>query len=67
MFIFQAQDEDERTVLVDNKCKCARITSRIIPSAEDPSQDIVERNIRIMYVVFHVSFFHTVSRDTFWY
>ncbi|XP_019788231.1 immunoglobulin J chain isoform X1 [Lagenorhynchus albirostris] len=43
-----AQDEDERTVLVDNKCKCARITSRIIPSAEDPSQDIVERNIRII-------------------
>ncbi|KAB1282619.1 Immunoglobulin J chain [Camelus dromedarius] len=45
-----AQDEDESTVLVDNKCKCARITSRIIPSPEDPSQDIVERNIRIMYV-----------------
>ncbi|XP_039701308.1 immunoglobulin J chain [Pteropus medius] len=42
-----AQDEDERTLLVDNKCKCARITSRIIPSPEDPSQDIVERNIRI--------------------
>ena len=60
IFIFQAQDE--RIVLVDNKCKCARITSRIIPSAEDPSQDIVERNIRIMYVVFHASFFHFVSR-----
>ncbi|KAJ1061417.1 hypothetical protein K5549_018792, partial [Capra hircus] len=43
-----AQDENERIVLVDNKCKCARITSRIIPSAEDPSQDIVERNIRII-------------------
>ncbi|ELK08020.1 Immunoglobulin J chain [Pteropus alecto] len=42
-----AQDEDERILLVDNKCKCARITSRIIPSPEDPSQDIVERNIRI--------------------
>uniref|UniRef100_A0A8D0VP72 Joining chain of multimeric IgA and IgM n=2 Tax=Sus scrofa TaxID=9823 RepID=A0A8D0VP72_PIG len=44
----QAQDEEESTVLVDNKCKCARITSRIIRSAEDPSQDIVERNIRII-------------------
>uniref|UniRef100_A0A8W4FJI5 Joining chain of multimeric IgA and IgM n=2 Tax=Sus scrofa TaxID=9823 RepID=A0A8W4FJI5_PIG len=43
-----AQDEEESTVLVDNKCKCARITSRIIRSAEDPSQDIVERNIRII-------------------
>ncbi|KAM9678689.1 immunoglobulin J chain [Trichechus inunguis] len=43
-----AQDEDEKTVLVDNKCKCVRISSRIIPSKEDPSQDIVERNIRII-------------------
>uniref|UniRef100_F6PXA6 Joining chain of multimeric IgA and IgM n=1 Tax=Bos taurus TaxID=9913 RepID=F6PXA6_BOVIN len=42
-----AQDENER-IVVDNKCKCARITSRIIPSAEDPSQDIVERNVRII-------------------
>uniref|UniRef100_A0A452QYN5 Joining chain of multimeric IgA and IgM n=1 Tax=Ursus americanus TaxID=9643 RepID=A0A452QYN5_URSAM len=43
-----AQDEDGRTVLVDNKCQCARITSRIIPSPEDPNEDIVERNIRII-------------------
>ena len=49
-------------IVVDNKCKCARITSRIIPSAEDPSQDIVERNVRIMYVVFRASYFHFVSR-----
>ncbi|PNJ48653.1 JCHAIN isoform 5, partial [Pongo abelii] len=40
--------EDERIVLVDNKCKCARITSRIIRSSEDPNEDIVERNIRII-------------------
>jgi len=44
----QTQDEDGRTVLVDNKCQCARITSRIIPSPEGPSEDIVERNIRII-------------------
>uniref|UniRef100_A0A8C0QCC9 Joining chain of multimeric IgA and IgM n=1 Tax=Canis lupus familiaris TaxID=9615 RepID=A0A8C0QCC9_CANLF len=43
-----AQDEEERTVLVDNKCQCARITSRIIPSPDDPNEDIVERNIRII-------------------
>ncbi|XP_036919361.1 immunoglobulin J chain [Sturnira hondurensis] len=43
-----AQDEEEGTVLVNNKCKCARVTSRIIPSPEDPSKDIVERNIRII-------------------
>uniref|UniRef100_A0ABI7X8R2 Joining chain of multimeric IgA and IgM n=1 Tax=Felis catus TaxID=9685 RepID=A0ABI7X8R2_FELCA len=46
--LLPAQDEDERTVLVDNKCKCVRVTSRIIPSAEDPNEDIVERNIRII-------------------
>ncbi|XP_029786247.1 immunoglobulin J chain [Suricata suricatta] len=43
-----AQDEDETTVLADNKCQCVRITSRIVPSAEDPNEDIVERNIRII-------------------
>ncbi|XP_020016660.1 immunoglobulin J chain isoform X1 [Castor canadensis] len=44
----KAQDEEERTVLADNKCKCARVTSRIIRSTEDPNEDIVERNIRII-------------------
>ncbi|XP_066088914.1 immunoglobulin J chain [Saccopteryx bilineata] len=43
-----AQDKEEVTVLADNKCKCARVTSRIIPSPENPSEDIVERNIRII-------------------
>ncbi|XP_044080581.1 immunoglobulin J chain [Neovison vison] len=43
-----AQDEDRMTVLADNKCQCARITSRIIPSPEDPNEDIIERNIRII-------------------
>uniref|UniRef100_A0A8C9GQP6 Joining chain of multimeric IgA and IgM n=1 Tax=Piliocolobus tephrosceles TaxID=591936 RepID=A0A8C9GQP6_9PRIM len=47
---FRAQ-EGERIVLVDNKCKCARITSRIIRSSEDPNEDIVERNIRIIVPV----------------
>lgn len=40
--------EAERTILADNKCKCARVTSRIIPSPEDPNEDIVERHIRII-------------------
>ncbi|XP_006873833.1 PREDICTED: immunoglobulin J chain [Chrysochloris asiatica] len=42
-----AQDDDKWTVIADNKCQCVRITSRIIPSP-DPSQEIVERNIRII-------------------
>ncbi|XP_062055207.1 immunoglobulin J chain [Lepus europaeus] len=43
-----AQGDDESTVLVDNKCQCVRITSRIIRNPENPSEDIVERNIRII-------------------
>ncbi|KAM4854373.1 immunoglobulin J chain [Thomomys bottae] len=43
-----AQDEDESIVLAENKCQCTRVTSRIVPSPEDPSVDIVERNIRIV-------------------
>ncbi|XP_008584655.1 PREDICTED: immunoglobulin J chain [Galeopterus variegatus] len=44
-----AHDEDGMIVLADNKCKCARVTSRIIRStSEDPNEDIVERNIRII-------------------
>ncbi|KAG8515237.1 Immunoglobulin J chain [Galemys pyrenaicus] len=42
-----SQDEDESIVLADDKCQCVRVTSRIIPSPENPSEDIVERNIRI--------------------
>ncbi|XP_021067026.1 immunoglobulin J chain [Mus pahari] len=41
-------DDDEATVLADNKCMCTRVTSRIIRSTEDPNEDIVERNIRIV-------------------
>ncbi|KAM5271653.1 immunoglobulin J chain isoform 2-T2 [Ctenodactylus gundi] len=41
-------DEDEQIVLADDKCKCTRVTTRIIRSTEDPNEDIVERNIRII-------------------
>ncbi|XP_037385805.1 immunoglobulin J chain isoform X2 [Talpa occidentalis] len=41
-----AQDEDESTVLADDKCQCVQVTSRII-TAESASEDIVERNIKI--------------------
>lgn len=47
-FTFQTQGNKEKTILADNKCMCARVTSRIIPSSEDPNEDIVERNIRIV-------------------
>lgn len=47
-FTFQTQGDKEKTILADNKCMCARVTSRIIQSSEDPNEDIVERNIRIV-------------------
>uniref|UniRef100_A0ABK0LJG6 Joining chain of multimeric IgA and IgM n=1 Tax=Rattus norvegicus TaxID=10116 RepID=A0ABK0LJG6_RAT len=40
--------DNKGTILADNKCMCTRITSRIIPSPEDPNEDIVERSIRIV-------------------
>nr|XP_042113539.1 immunoglobulin J chain isoform X1 [Peromyscus maniculatus bairdii]XP_042113540.1 immunoglobulin J chain isoform X1 [Peromyscus maniculatus bairdii] len=40
--------DDERILLADNKCMCTRVTSRIIRSTENPNEDIVERNIRIV-------------------
>ncbi|XP_055967418.1 immunoglobulin J chain [Sorex fumeus] len=46
-----AQDEDESVVLADNKCQCTRITSRIIPNPHNPSEEIVERSIRIIVPV----------------
>ncbi|XP_018409072.1 PREDICTED: immunoglobulin J chain [Nanorana parkeri] len=38
--------EEERTLL-DNKCKCIRVTSKFVPSTENPDEMILERNIEI--------------------
>nr|XP_033795618.1 immunoglobulin J chain [Geotrypetes seraphini] len=35
-------------VLVNNKCKCVRVTSRLVPSKDNPDEEVVERNIQIM-------------------
>ncbi|NXC15393.1 IGJ protein, partial [Corythaeola cristata] len=40
--------EDEEYVLVDNKCKCVTVTSKFVPSKENPDEEILERNIRII-------------------
>ncbi|XP_038615817.1 immunoglobulin J chain [Tachyglossus aculeatus] len=40
--------DDEEDVLVDNKCKCTRVTSRFVPSKENPNVEVLERNIRII-------------------
>ncbi|XP_035394889.1 immunoglobulin J chain [Cygnus olor] len=42
------QDYDgEERVLVNNKCKCTTVTSKFVPSKENPDEEILERNIRI--------------------
>ncbi|XP_035181538.1 immunoglobulin J chain [Oxyura jamaicensis] len=42
------QDYDgEERVLVNNKCKCTTVTSKLVPSKENPDEEILERNIRI--------------------
>ncbi|NWH38959.1 IGJ protein, partial [Chloropsis hardwickii] len=35
-------------VLVNNKCQCITVTSRFVPSKEDPNEEVLERNIRII-------------------
>ncbi|NWI93678.1 IGJ protein, partial [Pitta sordida] len=40
--------QDKEYVLVNNKCQCVTMTSKIVPSKEDPGEEVVERNIRIM-------------------
>ncbi|NXX78782.1 IGJ protein, partial [Urocolius indicus] len=40
--------EDEEYVLVNNKCQCVTVTSRFVPSKENPDEEILERNIRIL-------------------
>ncbi|KAM8939140.1 immunoglobulin J chain [Pelodytes ibericus] len=39
-------DYDER-VLLNDKCKCIKVTSRFVPSKDNPSEKILERNIEI--------------------
>ncbi|KAM5194342.1 immunoglobulin J chain [Mantella aurantiaca] len=42
----QYYSEKEHT-LVNNKCKCVKITSRFVPSKENPGEEILEKNIQI--------------------
>ncbi|XP_044536834.1 immunoglobulin J chain [Gracilinanus agilis] len=44
----QYEDEDEGRILVDNKCKCVRVTSKLVPSKDNPEEEVVERNIRLI-------------------
>ncbi|NWU35864.1 IGJ protein, partial [Hylia prasina] len=39
---------NEEYVLVNNKCQCVTVTSKFVPSKEDPDEEVLERNIRII-------------------
>ncbi|CAM2112621.1 unnamed protein product [Caretta caretta] len=41
-------EEAKEHVLVDNKCKCARVTSRFVPSKDNPEEEVLVRNIRVI-------------------
>ncbi|KAM4809090.1 immunoglobulin J chain [Rhinophrynus dorsalis] len=40
-------DDDEAHVLVNDQCKCIKVTSKFVPSKENPEEEILERNIEI--------------------
>ncbi|NWI59219.1 IGJ protein, partial [Calyptomena viridis] len=40
--------KDEEYVLVNNKCQCVTMTSKLVPSKEDSGEEVLERNIRII-------------------
>ncbi|XP_032916589.1 immunoglobulin J chain [Catharus ustulatus] len=40
--------KDEEYVLVNNKCQCVTVTSKFVPSKENPDEEILVRNIRII-------------------
>ncbi|NXA10550.1 IGJ protein, partial [Sapayoa aenigma] len=43
--------KEEEYVLVNNKCQCVTMTSKLVPSKEDPNEEVLERNIRIIVPV----------------
>ncbi|NXC28527.1 IGJ protein, partial [Campylorhamphus procurvoides] len=45
---YPLEPKNEEFVLVNNKCQCVTVTSKFVPSKEDPSQEVLERNIRII-------------------
>ncbi|XP_008933888.1 PREDICTED: immunoglobulin J chain, partial [Merops nubicus] len=45
---YPLEPENEEHVLVNNKCQCVTVTSKFVPSKENPEEEILERNIRIL-------------------
>ncbi|NXQ62659.1 IGJ protein, partial [Anthoscopus minutus] len=45
---YPAGPVDKEFVLVNNKCQCVTVTSKFVPSEENPDEEVLERNIRII-------------------
>ncbi|XP_062350045.1 immunoglobulin J chain [Cinclus cinclus] len=45
---YPVSPKEEEYVLVNNKCQCVTVTSKFVPSEENPDEEILVRNIRIM-------------------
>ncbi|NWU90821.1 IGJ protein, partial [Upupa epops] len=45
---YPRDSEDKEFVLVNNKCQCVTVTSKFVPSKENPEEEVLERNIRII-------------------
>ncbi|NWH89159.1 IGJ protein, partial [Aegithalos caudatus] len=45
---YPVDPNDEEYVLVNNKCQCVTVTSKFVPSKENPDEEVLERNIRIL-------------------
>ncbi|KAG8454280.1 hypothetical protein GDO86_000794 [Hymenochirus boettgeri] len=43
----QYYNDEEEHVLLEDQCQCVKVTSRFVPSKENPNEEILERNIEI--------------------
>ncbi|NXH45563.1 IGJ protein, partial [Dicaeum eximium] len=45
---YPVSPNNKEYVLVNNKCQCVTVTTRFVPSKENPDEEVLERNIRII-------------------
>ncbi|NXK26756.1 IGJ protein, partial [Arenaria interpres] len=45
---YPRNSDNDEYVLVNNKCQCVTVTSRFVPSKDNPGEEVLERNIRIL-------------------
>ncbi|XP_014793815.1 PREDICTED: immunoglobulin J chain [Calidris pugnax] len=45
---YPRNSDNDEYVLVNNKCQCVTVTSRFVPSKDNPNEEVLERNIRIL-------------------